>query len=61
MINLVGDFWGPDDQKCLLRVLLRFEVWGSKTSGRCPGRPRRSAAAAAGRLATEAKDKVWVS
>ena len=29
-INLVGVFWGPDDQKCFLRVLLRFVVWGSE-------------------------------
>jgi len=27
MINLVGFFWGPDDQKCSLPVLLRFVVW----------------------------------
>jgi len=30
MVNLVLVFWGPDDQKCPLRVLLRFVVWGSK-------------------------------
>ncbi len=30
MVNLVCVFWGPDDQKCPLRVLLRFVVWGSK-------------------------------
>jgi hypothetical protein len=30
MINLVGFFWGPDDQKCSLPVLLRFVVWGSE-------------------------------
>ena len=30
MINLVGVFWGPDDQKCFLRVLLGFVVWGSE-------------------------------
>ena len=30
MVNLVWVFWGPDDQKCPLRVLLRFVVWGSK-------------------------------
>ncbi len=28
MINLVGVFWGLDDQKCFLRVLLGFEDWG---------------------------------
>jgi len=28
MINLVGVFWGPDDQKCFLRVLFGFVVWG---------------------------------
>jgi len=30
MINLVGFFWGPDDQKCFLRVLLGFVDWGSE-------------------------------
>jgi hypothetical protein len=30
MINLVGFFLGPDDQKCFLWVLLGFVVWGSK-------------------------------
>jgi len=30
MINLVGFFWYPDDQKCFQRVLLGFEVWGSE-------------------------------
>ncbi len=30
MINLVGFFWGADDQKCFLRVLLGFVVWGSE-------------------------------
>ena len=30
MINLVGVFWGPDDQKCFLRVLLGYVVWGSE-------------------------------
>jgi len=30
MINLVLVFLGPDDQKCPLRVLLRFVVWGSE-------------------------------
>jgi len=30
MINLVGGFWGSDDQKCFLRVLLGFVVWGSE-------------------------------
>jgi len=30
MINLVGVFWGPDDQKCFLRVLLEFVDWGSE-------------------------------
>ena len=30
MINLVGVFWGPDDQKCFQRVLLGFVVWGSE-------------------------------
>jgi len=30
MINLVGGFWGPDDQKCFQRVLLGFVVWGSE-------------------------------
>ena len=30
MANLVGVFWGPDDQKCSLRILLRSVVWGSK-------------------------------
>jgi len=30
MINLVGVFWGPDDQKCFLRVLLGFVDWGSE-------------------------------
>ena len=30
MVNLVGVFWGPDDQKCFLRVLLGFVVWGSE-------------------------------
>ncbi len=28
MINLVGFFWGLDDQKCFLRVLLGFVDWG---------------------------------
>jgi len=27
----VGFFWGPDDQKCSLWVLLRYVVWGSET------------------------------
>jgi len=27
MINLVGVFWGSDDQKCFLRVLLGFVDW----------------------------------
>jgi hypothetical protein len=30
MINLVGAFWGPDNQKYSLPVLLRFVVWGSE-------------------------------
>jgi len=30
MVNLVRVFWGPNDQKCPLRILLRFVVWGSK-------------------------------
>jgi hypothetical protein len=30
MINLVGVFWGPDDQKCFLRVLLGFVDWMSE-------------------------------
>jgi hypothetical protein len=30
MINLVGVFLGHDDQKCLLRILLRFVAWGSE-------------------------------
>jgi len=30
MINLVGAFWGPDDQKCFLLVLLGFVDWGSE-------------------------------
>ena len=30
MVNLVGVFWGTDDQKCFLRVLLGFVVWGSE-------------------------------
>ncbi len=30
MINLVGIFWGPDDQNCFLRVLLGFVDWGSE-------------------------------
>ena len=30
MINLVGFFGGPDDQKCFLRVLLGFVDWGSE-------------------------------
>jgi len=30
MINLVGVFWGLDDQKCFLRVLLGFVDWGSE-------------------------------
>jgi len=30
MINLVEVFWGPDDQKCSLRVLLRSVVWWSE-------------------------------
>jgi len=30
MINLVGVFWGPNDQKCFLRVLLGFVDWGSE-------------------------------
>ncbi len=25
-----GGFWGPDDQKYFLRVLLRFVDWGSE-------------------------------
>jgi len=28
MANLVGVFWGTDDQKCFLRVLLGLVVWG---------------------------------
>jgi len=28
MFNLVGVFWGTDDQKYFLRVLLGFVVWG---------------------------------
>ena len=28
----MGVFWGPDDQKCSLPVLLRFVVWGSERS-----------------------------
>ncbi len=28
MINLVGFFGGPNDQKCFLRVLLGFVDWG---------------------------------
>jgi len=27
---IITDFWGHDDQKCPLRVLSRFVVWGSK-------------------------------
>jgi len=30
MVNLVGVFRGPDDQKCFLRVLLEFVDWGSE-------------------------------
>jgi len=30
MINLVGVFWGPDDQKCFLQVSLGFVDWGSE-------------------------------
>jgi hypothetical protein len=30
MVNLVGFFCGPDDQKCFQRVLLGFVVWGSE-------------------------------
>jgi len=30
MVNLVGFFWDPDDQKCSLQVLLRFVFWGSE-------------------------------
>ena len=30
MINLVGVFRGPDDQKCSLPILLSFVVWGSE-------------------------------
>jgi len=30
MINLVGVFWGPDDRKCFLRVLMGFVDWGSE-------------------------------
>jgi hypothetical protein len=30
MINLVGFFWGAEDQKCFQWVLLGFVVWGSK-------------------------------
>jgi len=30
MINLMGVFWGLDDQKCSLPVLLRFVAWGSE-------------------------------
>jgi len=30
MINLVGVFWSPDDQKRFQRVLLWFVVWGSE-------------------------------
>ena len=30
MVDLVGFFWGTDDQKCYLRVLLRFVVWVRK-------------------------------
>ena len=28
MINLMGVFLGPDDQKCFQLVLLGFVVWG---------------------------------
>jgi hypothetical protein len=28
MVNLVGGFGGPDDQKCFQLVLLGFVVWG---------------------------------
>ena len=30
MIDLVGVFGGPDDQKCFQRVLLGFVVWVSE-------------------------------
>jgi len=30
MVNLVWVFWGTDDQKCSLRGLLWFVVWGYK-------------------------------
>jgi hypothetical protein len=30
MVNLVGVFWGTDDQKCFLRVLMGLVVWGSE-------------------------------
>jgi len=30
MINLMGGFVGPEDQKSFQRVLLRFVVWGSE-------------------------------
>jgi hypothetical protein len=30
MINLVGFFWSPDDQKCFQQILLGFVVWGSE-------------------------------
>ena len=30
MVNLVGVFWGTDDQKCFQQVLLGFLVWGSE-------------------------------
>ena len=26
----MGVFWGIDDQKCFLRVLMRLVVWGSE-------------------------------
>jgi len=31
MINLVGVFWGTDDKKCFLWVLIGFVVWGPKS------------------------------
>ena len=30
MTNLIGVFWGLDDQKYFLRVLLGFVDWGSE-------------------------------
>ncbi len=30
MVNLEGVFWGTDDQKCFLRVLMGYVVWGSE-------------------------------